>query len=367
MDRIELYIDKYKPNSLDDLDYSFQLTKQLKSLSKSNDIPHLIFQGIQGSGKKTRALLFLKEKLGPGVLNIKNQIVELKYPNKTIELQLLYSNYHYQINPSIHGVYDRLIIQDFIKDVVQYKNVGNSPFRIIIIEDADKLTYEAQQSLRRTLEKYVYACRFFFLIGQDGNLIEALQSRCIRLRVPAPSYDEITGILQSIADQENIELYPNPLESIVIHSNRNLAQAINNLQSLATKSPEILAINENVNLSQFSEIEVYITKIIKLLFSGGKIESILELRKYMYDLLIHCVEPVDLMKDIFHHLLKAIPDTNFKFKFEIIEATDYYENTLKLGGKPIYHLEGYIIRVFHIVKDLQRFLNREKKKKEKTK
>ena len=359
----ELFIDKYKPQNLDDLDFAFPLTKALKNLSKSDNIPHLIFQGIKGVGKKTRALLFLKEKLGPGVLNIKNQIIELKYPNKTIELQLMYSNYHYQLNPSIHGVYDRLIIQDFIKDMIQYKSVGKTPYRIIIIEDADCLTYEAQQSLRRTLEKYIYICRFIFLIREDGNLIEALQSRCIRLRVPAPSAEEISDILNYIAEQEEIDLRPKALNSLIIYSEQNLSRAINSLQVLGTKSPEVLIQDKGVNLSQFSEIEVYITKIIRLLFLGGDLESILQFREYIYDLLVHCVEPIEILKEIFKHLLKAVPDKYFSFKYDIIKATDYYENTLRLGGKPIYHLEGYVIRLFHIVKGLQKILNKEKKSK----
>ena len=132
---------------------------------------------------------------------------------------------------------------------------------------------------------------------------------------------------------------------------------------MGTKSPEILKQEKGINLSQFSEIEVYITNIIKLLFQGGDLETILKFRSYIYDLLVHCVEPVNIMKEIFHHLLKAIPDKYFHFKYQIIKATDYYENTLKLGGKPIYHLEGYVIRLFHIVKELQKVLNREKKQK----
>lgn len=357
-----LFIDKYRPRNLDDLDYNFELNKTLKNLSKSEDIPHLIFQGTKGCGKKTRCLLFLKEKLGSLVTSMRDQTVELKYQNKTIELQLLYSNYHYQINPSLHGVYDRLIIQDFIKDMVQYKSVGNIPYRIIVIEDADKLTYEAQQSLRRTLEKYIYVCRFIFLVSQEGNLIEALQSRCIRIRVPAPKDEEIFSILSYISDQENIEITKLALDSIVEYSQRDLSKAINALHSLSVRSSDILQLNKDIALSQFSEIEVYIANIIKLLFEGGDLETILTFRGYIYDLLVHCVEPLDVLKQVFHHLLKAIPDKYFKFKYEVIKATEYYENTLKIGSKPIYHLEGYIINLFRIVKNLQKQMNRDNKK-----
>ena len=92
------------------------------------------------------------------------------------------------------------------------------------------------------------------------------------------------------------------------------------------------------------------------------LDTILKFREYIYDLLVHCVDPLQVLKQVFHHLLKAIPDEYFKFKYEVIKSADYYENTLKIGSKPIYHLEGYIINLFRIVKNLQKQMNKDIKK-----
>lgn len=186
-----LFTDKYYPRSLNDLDYNFELNRELLNIAKVKDLPHLMFCGIPGSGKKTRAMLFLRERFGESVTKVKKKDVTFKYPNKTIEFQLLYSNYHFQIDPSLHGVYDRSIIQDLIKKIMQLQlgsaDLSHGSHKVIVVENADRLTHEAQQSLRRTLELYVKTCRFIFLVNNEGNMIDPLQSRCLKLRVAAPS------------------------------------------------------------------------------------------------------------------------------------------------------------------------------------
>ena len=127
-----LFIDKYKPDSLDETDHSPETSQFLKDLANRSEVPHMIIQGNPGSGKLLRTMLYLKEKFGNTVFSLKSQFIELKYPNKVIELQLIYSPIHYQINPSIHGVYDRLIIQDFLKENIQYQPFSVCPYRIII-------------------------------------------------------------------------------------------------------------------------------------------------------------------------------------------------------------------------------------------
>jgi replication factor C subunit 3/5 len=335
------------------MDHNQAANQFLIELANKSEVPHLIIQGNPGSGKLLRALLYLKEKFGNTVYSMKSQFIELKYPNKVIELQLIYSNVHYQINPSIHGVYDRLIIQDFIKDSVQYQSFSICPYRIIIIENADRLTNEAQQSLRRTLEKYIELCRFIFLISNEGNLIEPLQSRCVKVRLGNPNQSEIINVLKSIATQENIKINKKLYPALVDISDHNLSIAINNLQHLSVTNKALL-LKDKIALEDFSEVDSYIDKIINLLFEGTQLSTIKEARNLIYDLLNHCVDPTQIIKKILLKLIKLVPDSYLKYKYQIIKAADYYENSLKIGSKPIYHLEGYIARLFQIIKLLQK-------------
>jgi hypothetical protein len=86
-------------------------------------------------------------------------------PNRsdTIEATVLGSAYHIELNPSENGIYDRVVVQDVIKDIAQSQPLEVSkdsrPFKVVILDEADLLTREAQQGLRRTMEKYMATCR----------------------------------------------------------------------------------------------------------------------------------------------------------------------------------------------------------------
>jgi replication factor C subunit 3/5 len=361
-----LFIDKYKPDSLDETDHSPETSQFLKDLANKAEVPHMIIQGNPGSGKLLRTMLYLKEKFGNTVFSLKSQFIELKYPNKVIELQLIYSPVHYQINPSIHGVYDRLIIQDFLKENIQYQPFSVCPYRIIVIENADRLTNEAQQSLRRTLEKYIGLCRFIFLINNEGNLIEPLQSRCVKVRIGNPSSDQIIKVLKHIATAENIKINPKLYPTLVELSRHNLSIAINNLQLLSVTNNELLS-KDKLTLEDFSDVDQHIDKIIQLIFDGTQLSTIKDIRNLVYDLLNHCVEPVMIVKKIMFKILAGIPDSYFIYKYRIIKAADRYENSLRVGSKPIYHLEGYIVTIFQTVKLLQKeALEKRQKRQKKT-
>jgi replication factor C subunit 3/5 len=108
----KILIDKYKPQDFKDIKYSCATNEQLQSLITKNNMPHIILKGFRGCGKKTRSLLFLKEKYNHTVFNLNTLNMEFKLINKKnpIVLTVLYSPFHYQINLSQYGVYDRIIL-----------------------------------------------------------------------------------------------------------------------------------------------------------------------------------------------------------------------------------------------------------------
>lgn len=77
------------------------------------------------------------------------------------------SAYHIEINPSENGIYDRLVVQDIIKDVAQSQPLevakDSRPFKVVVLDEADLLSREAQHGLRRTMEKYMSTCRISIL------------------------------------------------------------------------------------------------------------------------------------------------------------------------------------------------------------
>ncbi|KAJ3091183.1 Replication factor C (RF-C) subunit, partial [Quaeritorhiza haematococci] len=156
---MSLWVDKYRPSGLDQLDYHKGLTIQLRRLAESGEFPHLLVYGPSGAGKKTRITAVLKEIYGSGVEKLKiDQRVFQAPSGRKIELNVVSSNYHIELNPSDVGIYDRVVIQDLIKEIAQTQQVDASakrPFKVVVFNEADSLSKDAQHALRRTMEKYM--------------------------------------------------------------------------------------------------------------------------------------------------------------------------------------------------------------------
>lgn len=102
------------------------------------------------------------------------------------------------MNPSDAGIYDRVVITDIIKQIAQTNVIdtnGQRDFRVIVLSEVDELTKDAQHALRRTMEKYVATCRLILCVNSTSRVIPAIKSRCLGIRVPSPSIDEIVKVL----------------------------------------------------------------------------------------------------------------------------------------------------------------------------
>ncbi len=378
---MKLLIDYYKPNSLDELDFSFDVNQKLKKLATIDNMPHLLLSGNYGSGKKLRTLLFLKAKYG-----------DFKIHNTTLTsdsvepMNMLTSQYHHQFDLSIHNIHDRILLQTFIDEVVKYKainsfiskkNDANSnsiipSYRIVILENADKLTKEAQQALRRTLETRIENCRFIFLVNKVGLLIDPLYSRCVKINCPSPTNLEIEQIISKLLNKLNIKFNPLYLKDLIQASNRNLNLALhytdraNQLNLLNTPC----GTNTTFSLIPIDEVEEIISKLVKLIIAGQDLKIFSEeyvskkeisVRKYLYDLLVDNISATDILHRIFLCTLQQIPRSEIKYIYEICELTSKYDNSLRLGSKVMYHLEAYLLCLFRIIKLMISERNKNKK------
>lgn len=176
---------------------------------RSGNFPHLLFYGPPGAGKKTRVLSLLFEVFGKSVTKIKSEHRTFKVNSRNIEITTLGSNYHIEMNPSDAGIYDRVVVQDIIKEiassaVLTSKNDCN--FKVVLLNEVDHLTKDAQHGLRRTMEKYMSNCRIILICESVSKVIDPLRSRCLAIRVASPSHDEIVNVLNYVAQQERVHL-----------------------------------------------------------------------------------------------------------------------------------------------------------------
>jgi len=343
---MRMFIDKYRPECLGGFKFNSRAVEQLSAIAPNDNVPHLIIQGNSGSGKKTVTNLYLKEREGVSSLGVRTKLIELKCSSGKIEVLLIYSPYHCQINPSAHGVHDRLIFLNFIKILAQHKSLNRSGYRVIVVENADNLTMEAQHSLRRILEEYVGSCRFIFQVTNECGMIPALRSRCIKVRLRTPKATELRDELRVIA---NAEGYPhdNVVDRIAESCGSNFKKSLHYLQLC------ILSGKREFNLDDMDPTHLYIDRAVNYIFNGDNLHVLLDIRETVYDLLTHCVDPVLIIRQILKGILSKISDKYFGDKHNLIKAANRAEHTLKMGSKPIYHVEGFTVSAFKLIKTLQ--------------
>ena len=225
-----LLVDKHRPRSLDTLSYHPDLSDRLSSLAASGDFPHLLIYGPSGAGKKTRITATLRELYGAGVEKIKiDSRIFQTTSNRKLEFNIVSSNYHLEITPSDVGNYDRVVVQDLLKEVAQTQQVDLSAkqrFKVVVINEADHLTRDAQAALRRTMEKYSPNLRLILLANSTSSIIAPIRSRCLLVRVAAPTEHEIASVLADVGTEEGYTKCA-PLEKkIARECGRNLRRAL---------------------------------------------------------------------------------------------------------------------------------------------
>lgn len=216
-----LWVDKHRPTRLPQLTTSPALTHRLTSLTSSpQSLPHLLFYGPPGSGKKTRIATLLNS-LFRRELKLRLDKRQFTTPTgRNVEINLIASNYHVEMCPGDCGLNDRYVVQDVIKEMASSKNIaafhkggGGSvnnngegttsddrqqpTYKVVVLLEVDKLTRPAQAALRRTMEKYSGSCRLILCCNNPSRVIDPVRSRCLGIRVGAPSVDEVSDCLIS--------------------------------------------------------------------------------------------------------------------------------------------------------------------------
>ncbi|KAK7204719.1 P-loop containing nucleoside triphosphate hydrolase protein [Myxozyma melibiosi] len=342
---MSLWVDKHRPKSLDALSYHPELSTRLSSLAASGDFPHLLVYGPSGAGKKTRIVATLKELYGPGVNKIKiDSRVFVTPSNRKLEFNVVSSIYHMEITPSDMGNNDRIIIQELLKEVAQTQQVDLSAkqrFKVVVINEADSLTRDAQAALRRTMEKYSPNLRLILLANSTSNIIAPIRSRTLLVRVAAPSYDDISSILFAVAKKERVALPPALAERIALESGRNLRRALLTLESLYAQN-DSLAPDTQIPTPDW---EVVVTSIADDLIKDHSAPALLKIRAKFYDLLAHCI-PADLVLKTL--VFKLLAKVDAELKPEVVYWAAFYEHRIHMGSKVIFHLEAFAAKFMRI-------------------
>jgi len=204
----EMWAEKYRPKTLDAIVDQKGIVERLKSFAKSKNVPHCIFAGPPGTGKTTSALCLARDLYGGA------------YRDRIMELNASDSR---GIN----------VVRDTVKTFARIRSIGEIPFKILVLDEADNMTSDAQQALRRTMERYTATCRFILIANYSGKIIEPIQSRCAPFRFTyLPRVDQ-DRYLKMIAEKEKLDLLDEGLDAIFEVCGGDLRGAVNNLQAAA--------------------------------------------------------------------------------------------------------------------------------------
>jgi len=222
----------------------------LKNISVDESMPHLLFNGVEGMGKKTMVKMFLELLYGTEVNHTKFvKYIISRSDNKINDESFLESNYHIEINPRGNNN-DRYLIQDVVKKyaINSSFNMYNSKhnFKVIVIHNLHKMLLSVQFSLRRTIEKYSDKCRFILLTNSLNKVIKPLISRCSYVKFVYPEPEEIINYCSDISKKENLNLTLNRLTYILNNSN-NLKDILWHLEMFKTHDIYIRNLNNKFN------------------------------------------------------------------------------------------------------------------------
>ena len=297
----EMWAEKYRPKTLDDVVDQKEIVDRLKSFVRSRNVPHCIFAGPPGTGKTTAALCLSRDLYGD------------TYREHTLEL-----------NASDERGID--VVRETVKTFARAKSIGGIPYRVMILDEADNMTSDAQQALRRTMERYTGTCRFIMCANYSGRIIEPIQSRCAPFRFTHLPRKDHDAYLSHIGEKERFKIMDDGLDAIYEVCNGDLRRAINTLQAAASLGKPIDAKAVFSIAGKASPADVQ--RMLKTAIEGNFMESRKQLREMIQK---YGVAGSDIIRQIHSEIFKAEMPEPLRIKlagivgevdFRLIEGAD---------------------------------------------
>jgi len=313
---LEVWTEKYRPLKLDEIANQKHVVERLKEWVKEGSIPNMLFTGQAGIGKTTAALCLAREIFGDH-----------------------WKENFQETNASDERGID--VVRGRIKDFARTKPMG-SDFKIVFLDESDALTPEAQQALRRTMERFSGVCRFILSCNYSSRVIEPIQSRCSVFRFRRLSAEDVKSYLLRIVKGENLKVPEEAYEAIYEISAGDVRKSVNILQAAATL-PQITRDGIYAVVAQVKPEDV--SEMMKLASSGDFSGA----RKALQDMLINKgLSGDDIIRSMHSHIFKM--DMEDEKRLAMIEKLGEYEFRLNQGGTPEIQLEALLAQFMKMSK-----------------
>ncbi|XP_076635244.1 replication factor C subunit RfC3 isoform X1 [Colletes latitarsis] len=209
------WVEKYRPKKLDDLISHEEIIKTVNRFIDENQLPHLLFYGPPGTGKTSTILACARKLYSSGQFN--SMVLEMNASDD-------------------RGIG---IVRGQILSFASTGTMYRSGFKLIILDEADAMTNDAQNALRRIIEKYTDNVRFCIICNYLSKIIPALQSRCTKFRFGPLSANQIMPRLDDIIKEENLNVTEDGKNALITLSGGDMRKVLNVLQSTSLAFGEV--------------------------------------------------------------------------------------------------------------------------------
>ncbi len=312
-----MWVEKYRPTKLSSIINQKEIIGSLRSLLKNtSEIPHLLFSGSAGVGKTTAALCLAREILGDS-----------------------WREYTLELNASDERGIN--MVRERVKKFARFSGLDTTiPFKLVILDEADEMTSDAQTALRRIIEDTAKHCRFIIIANNISKIIEPLQSRCAVFKFTRIPEEDIISHLEEICKKEKVKYNQDGLKSIQEYAEGDMRHSINMLQAAASLG----TINEdNVKASAGLTKTSDVGEVLKMALAG----KITDARNKTVELIkVYGMSESDF--------LKYLNEECYKIKTahlsQILETIAKYDYRLIVGANPEIQLSALLAELGNIGK-----------------
>ena len=304
-----MWVEKYRPKKMTELVNQKDVVGSINSmLKKQSELPHLLFSGSAGVGKTTAALC------------LSSEILREHWRTYTLELN---ASDERGIN----------MVRERVKKFSRFAGLDTEiPFKIIILDEADEMTSDAQTALRRIIEDTSKICRFILIANNLSKIIAPIQSRCVVFKFTRISDKDIISQLKFIAKQEKIKTDEKGLQTICDHTSGDLRHAINILQAAASSGDVTESIVKSVvGLTKTKDVQ----DVLKLALDGKISDS----RNKMIELIkVYGMSESDFLK----YINQAAFNSKTNNLEGVLETIAKYDYRILVGANPEIQLSALL-------------------------
>ncbi|MEM0475510.1 MAG: replication factor C small subunit [Candidatus Norongarragalinales archaeon] len=308
------WVEKYRPRKLRDVIGHEAVTKRLEAFVRSKNLPHLLFCGPPGSGKTACALAMAHELYGEAIAQC-----------------------FMELNASDERGID--VVRGKIKDFARTLPLSDVSFKLILLDECDSMTSEAQQALRRTMETFSGNTRFVLSANYSSRIIEPIQSRCAVFRFPRLGESEVRKIVDRVAEGEGLKLDDKARDAVVYVADGDARKAINVLQGASGLGEKKVTEDEVFKVASRARPKE-VGEMVRLALRG----DFLKARALLDDLMMrYGLSGEDVIAQVYREIVSL--DVDDEAKLALVERVGEYDFRIGEGANERVQLEALLARL----------------------